>query len=43
MKWANDKDSNFDTLYNRLLELVARTTKTPPYRQQPYDYQLPFP
>ena len=42
-KWANDKDSNFDTLYSRLLDLVAKTAKTPPYRQQPYDYQAPFP
>ena len=42
-KWDNDKDPNFDTLYKRLLELVDRTSKTPSYREQPYDFRDPFP
>jgi hypothetical protein len=35
-KWADDKDVNFDALYNRLLELTKRAAQTPPYREQPY-------
>jgi hypothetical protein len=42
-KWDNDKDVSFDTLYKRLLELVDQASRTPAYRQQPYDYKNSFP
>lgn len=42
-KWANDKDPQFDRLYQRLMEIVERAAKTPAYRNQPYDHRAAYP
>ena len=36
-KWANDKAPHFDKLYERLLQLVERAAKTPPYREGQFE------